>query len=238
MQERNYCVYKHTSPSNKVYIGITCQKPERRWGADGKGYYHNQYFWRSIQKYGFDNFKHEILFENLSKEEACQKEVELISFYKSNDRKFGYNITSGGDGCNGLKHSEKSKKKMSESHKGKATWNKGLKGFYHPSDEARKKISEANKGRMFSEEWKKKLSDAKKDKCSGSSNNFYGKHHTEEVRKKLSEMHRGKHLSEETRKSISKNSATPKVAIAYKEYKANGGTLKWNEFQKTFKQVK
>ena len=61
---RNYCVYKHTSPSNKVYIGITSQEPERRW-QNGYGYATQQLFWRAIQKYGWDNFKHEIIAEKL-----------------------------------------------------------------------------------------------------------------------------------------------------------------------------
>lgn len=34
---KSYTVYKHTSPSGKVYIGITCRKPEYRWNH-GKGY--------------------------------------------------------------------------------------------------------------------------------------------------------------------------------------------------------
>lgn len=57
---KNYCVYKHTSPSNKVYIGITSQEPERRW-KNGNGYKKNLYFTKAIKKYGWDNFAHEIL---------------------------------------------------------------------------------------------------------------------------------------------------------------------------------
>lgn len=36
-----YTVYKHTSPSGKVYIGITKRKPEYRWNK-GKGYRKDQ----------------------------------------------------------------------------------------------------------------------------------------------------------------------------------------------------
>ena len=77
-EECRYFVYKHTSPSNKVYIGITQLNPEYRWN-NGKGYIKNQYFYRAIQKYGWDNFKHEILFSGLTKQEACNKEIELIA---------------------------------------------------------------------------------------------------------------------------------------------------------------
>ena len=96
VEEKCYVVYMHTSPSNKRYIGITSQKPERRW-ANGVGYRGNNHFWNSINLYGWKNFKHEILFENLTKEEAEQKEIELIAFYDSTNQNKGYNIESGGN---------------------------------------------------------------------------------------------------------------------------------------------
>lgn len=67
-----YTVYLHTSPSRKRYVGITCQKPKHRW-QNGLGYCYNEYFTNAIKKYGWDNIKHEILFENLTKEEAKRK---------------------------------------------------------------------------------------------------------------------------------------------------------------------
>lgn len=98
MQEKKWKVYKHKSPNGKIYIGITSQEPERRW-QNGYGYATQQLFWRAIQKYGWDNFEHEILEENLTKEEAFQRENYYIDIFKSNQREYGYNITSGGDGC-------------------------------------------------------------------------------------------------------------------------------------------
>lgn len=114
-----YCVYKHTSPSGKVYIGITRQNPLKRWKY-GVGYKDNPHFWNAIIKYGWENFNHEILFDGLTKEEAEQKEIELIALYKSNKHKYGYNRTNGGEGCNGIKFSESSLEKMRISHKGKS----------------------------------------------------------------------------------------------------------------------
>lgn len=116
--ERKYVVYKHTSPSNKVYIGITRQNPpEKRW-KNGNAYKYNKHFTNAIQKHGgWDNFKHEILFRGLTKEEAEQKEIELIAFYKSNQNKFGYNVANGGN-CIGTV-SEETKKKLSIAHTGK-----------------------------------------------------------------------------------------------------------------------
>ena len=77
--DKKFMVYKHTFPNGKVYIGITSKKkPNQRWES-GTGYSKNQIvMYNAIQKYGWDNIKHEILFENLSKDDACKKEIELI----------------------------------------------------------------------------------------------------------------------------------------------------------------
>lgn len=162
--ERIYTVYKHTLPmsvsgkeNDMVYIGITSVQPEVRWGKNGRCYNNSSYFWNAIQKYGWDNFIHEILFEGLTKEEAEQKEVELISYYNSADRDFGYNISLGG--FHHGKHSLESRMKISKAHKGKS-YNIGRT----LSEDAKLKISKANKGRHRSEEFKKKLSEAHKGK--------------------------------------------------------------------------
>ena len=91
-----YSVYKHTAPNGKVYIGITSQNVEKRF-RNGHGYSGNVYFKNSIDKYGWDNFSHEILFHGLSADEAYQKERELIAYYRSNEREYGFNLTDGGE---------------------------------------------------------------------------------------------------------------------------------------------
>lgn len=91
-----YSVYKHTNKINgKVYIGITVNEPEVRWGKNGKNY-ERQLFGKAIQKYGWNNFEHEVLFTNLSRKKANDKEIELISFYNATNREFGYNVALGG----------------------------------------------------------------------------------------------------------------------------------------------
>jgi predicted GIY-YIG superfamily endonuclease len=77
-----YKVYKHSCPNGKVYIGITSLSLNNRW-RNGEGYKRSKLFYRAIKKYGWENIKHEILFEDLSKEQAEAKEIELIKLYNS-----------------------------------------------------------------------------------------------------------------------------------------------------------
>ena len=64
--ENNYTVYMHIFPNNKRYIGITSMGVKNRW-RKGKGYYKCQLIYKAIQKYGWENIKHEILYEDLTK---------------------------------------------------------------------------------------------------------------------------------------------------------------------------
>lgn len=169
-----YTVYKHISPSNKVYIGITRQKPERRW-ANGHGYKDTLYLSNAIKKYGWENFEHEILCTGLTKKEAEQKEIELIAFYKSNNREFGYNIANGGNGF-GM-HSDETKKKMSESKMGE----KHPKYGQHLSDEYKQRISEKLKGRKRKKESIEKMIETKKGRI------YEYKPYSEEHSKKVSD---------------------------------------------------
>jgi group I intron endonuclease len=149
--EKGYYVYMHIFPNDKKYIGITCQELKHRWRSDGSGYRPRKNknaskVWNAILKYGWDNVEHIILYEGLSREDACQKECELIKYYNTRDDRFGYNIALGGD-VHEL--SEETRKKISEARKGK---NYGMFGenapFYgkHHSEDAKQKISNATRG--------------------------------------------------------------------------------------------
>lgn len=190
-----YSVYMHTTPSGKRYIGITCQDPKIRWG-NGSNYKKQPYFSNAINEFGWNNIKHEILYTALTKEEAEQKERELIAFYKSNNREYGYNIDNGGKSKG--RCSEETKKLLSEIQKG---WKpseymlqraKEVNTGRHCSKETREKIRLSNIGKIVSNESKLKMSNSHKGKHLADSH----KEHISEKVKKSWTAERRKHMSE------------------------------------------
>ena len=125
-QKRKWIIYMYTFPNGKRYIGKTSTSlKDRQGGANWVGYSHCTVLMKAIQKYGTDNIKQEILFEDeMTDEYSSRLEQMCILLFKTNCRRFknpqyGYNTTDGGDGSIGHHHTEESKKKMSESKKGK-----------------------------------------------------------------------------------------------------------------------
>lgn len=116
MQEENYTVYRHIAPNGKMYVGITSQKPKKRW-KNGRGYRSNQYFSNAINKYGWDNIKHEILLGGLTKEQAELAEQIFIAYWDLTNCDKGYNINHGGQVYG--THSKVTREKMSRAKKGK-----------------------------------------------------------------------------------------------------------------------
>lgn len=118
---RTYSLYRHISPSGKVYVGITSMAPTKRWGPSGALYYgKNEYpFSRAIKKYGWNSIKHEVLFSDIDEAKAKRFEMHLIAFYKMLG--ISYNITNGGESGFGNKShlgqkaSDETKQKMSAS---------------------------------------------------------------------------------------------------------------------------
>ena len=143
----------------KVYIGQTALNVERRW-RNGKGY-KTGVFKKAIEKYGWNNFEHIIVKDKLSKEEANLLDVSLIRKYK--ELGICYNITDGGEGACGYKHTEESKKKISNRSKGKKIpeyikilVSERFKGVAL-TEEHKLKISIALRGKSKSEEAKLKM---------------------------------------------------------------------------------
>lgn len=198
----NYCVYKHTTPSGKIYIGITSMNPLKRW-KNGKGYELCTAFNRAIQKYGWNNIEHEILLSDLDKETACSEEQRLIKLYDSTNPEHGYNLTSGGE------HYEPNKEwreRLSEANK----------KYYKEHPEARKHISEIQIGRTNSEESNRKRSETMKQ---------YFLDHPEQ-REQRGRSFRGKKRGDEFSKAVgerkSKKVRCVETNIIYKSIKEAG----------------
>ena len=156
----NYTVYIHTAPNGKKYVGITGQSIKQRWRVDGHGYKPQRLFYRAVLKYGWDNFEHEIIAENLSNIEAGKLEQELIKKYNTCNPEYGYNISMGGENSPvGCKRSIETRQKLSESHKGLRAWNAGK----HLSKSTKEKLRQANIGKHLSEETRAKISTKNKN---------------------------------------------------------------------------
>ena len=189
VNNKSYVVYRHTAPNGKMYIGITSKPPSYRWDF-GRGYITNQHFIRAINKYGWNNIKHDILLENLTAEEVSLAEEIFIHYWDLTNPNNGYNHETG-----------------------------GIKNFT-VSDETRRRLSIACSGekngmygKKHTKESKQKMSESSKNKP----NPMKGKHHTIETKEKMSKAKRGKKLSQMHRKHLSESHRKRKVDMFDKQ---------------------
>ena len=201
-----YKIYLITNTENiKKYVGITKFSLEERFSQHIKrGFILTE----AIQKYGYQNFSIDLIEEVESAERAYELEQYYIKEYNTKAPN-GYNLTDGGDGifgwevteeyrqeCServkhlhkekkvgmyGKKHSDETKRKMSEASKGKSKpWLIGRK----LSPETIERLRQINLGRVSSEETRKKISENHHD-VNGKNNPMYGKKHSPETIEKL-----------------------------------------------------
>ena len=141
-----YTVYQHRNLKNgKSYIGMTSQEPKKRWDS-GWGYNNNSKMWKDIQNSDWNtDWEHNILGKFEDKQEALNLEEMFIRLFDSTNE--GYNTSA--YSSHSCKHSEESKRKISESKIG-ITF----------SEEHKRKMSESHIGITLSEEHKRKISEA------------------------------------------------------------------------------
>ena len=156
---QKYFIYAHINKiNNKRYIGQT-NNIKRRWQGKGTHYMKCPAFWNAICKYGWDNFDHIILAENLTLEEANELEMFYIKKYNTTNSNYGYNIALGGNNSKKPYLSEymKEKWKDKEYREQKIKSISGEKSHFYGQDH------------------------------SGENNPMYGKHHSEETKNKIRE---------------------------------------------------
>lgn len=139
---KTFYVYMYTSPSGKHYVGRTCNSQTVRAGSNGDNYKGCTVFWRAIQKYGWENFKYEVLEDDIPSNEIDKRECYWISYYHSSANENGYNLIIPDDELDKT-YSLETLQKMSESHLGHEPWNKGKKNVY--SKESLEQMSESHK---------------------------------------------------------------------------------------------
>lgn len=194
-------IYQITNTiNNDFYIGKTTKSVEDRFQrhqylSDYGSKYHIH---SAMRKYGKENFKLTILEDNIQSE-MILNEREMFYIKKLNPN---YNSTLGGEGTLGLKRSQETIKKMSDSAKGRKV-----------SEETKNKIRNKLKGKKLDQKTIEKM----KISRLGEKNPFYGKKHTEETKLKISNskkgQQKGRFFSEEHRKKLSES--------AKKRYRTN-----------------
>ena len=210
-ESRDFYVYKHIRKDNN-----TCFYVGKGKGRRIKVPKRNKHYNRIRKKYGCYVVKiKENLTEKEAfalEREIIEDYVFVFGYginidgYRDYDHEYLTNCTWGGEGTSGLnpyenktpEEIEEIRRKQSESHKGKnageknGMWgkpspNKGKKGVYHHSEEAKQRMSESQKGKQFSEEHKKNLSESHKGIQAGKNHPMYGKHHSKEAKQKMGE---------------------------------------------------
>lgn len=186
-------VYLTLPEISTVYFGITTQPISHRWCKHRSDALSATpkcvYLHRSMKKHGVENFQIQQMFESESLDECKKWEVLTIKSARQIGLKL-WNLSDGGEGASGIKRSEETKKKMSDALRGK------------PKSEAHKRnlsiarlgISPSNKGVPMSEEQKRKVSAARK----GIPAHNKGVPMSEEQKQKLRIINLGRKQSEET----------------------------------------
>lgn len=202
--------------NNKKYVGQTIKPIDKRLKEHFKAAFvenRKSIIYKAIRKYGKDNFTIICVQDNIVVSDLDVLEKYWIQYYDTFGKN-GYNATTGGNQCRiseetklkisialtGKSRSEETKKKMSESQKGKIG---ALNSFY---------------GKTHSKETIEKIKKTLRGQMDGESNPFYGKIHSEESKNKMSVSHIGLQSGEKHPRS----KLTEKDVLEIRELIKNG----------------
>lgn len=126
-----YYIYRHIRPDKNVpfYIGRGANYADRSIYRRSKSLKGRNYIWKSIVAKNNNNYYIDIMYETDHLDEILKKEIEFISLYGKIIDNNGTlcNLTNGGDGSLGLKHTEETKNKMSINRKNNPKYTERLK---------------------------------------------------------------------------------------------------------------
>lgn len=213
-----FYVYRFRNTINsKVYIGKTGD-PYRRFMEHKRGSGNAVYLTNAICKYGISNFEFSVIDECVFEMDCLDMEKAYIKHFRSNERAYGYNLTDGGEGISGWKHSEETKRKMSETRKGELSpnfgktipdWHKEILSKTHKG----KKLSEAHINIMKSLSGKNSplfgkpktpehIANMKEASPKGEDHYLFGKKVSDAIRANMSAGQMGRKRSPETAKKL------------------------------------
>ena len=160
LPEKAACVYSVTNKVNgKKYIGVTVNPKTRERSHFKHNIKTKSLLKNAIAKHGEENFVFEVLCVG-TREYCYLVEPKFISTFQT-QKPNGYNICSGGRGAVGLTGESNGMYGRTDElhpHYGKAGYHRGMRH----SDETKRKMSEAHMGRVVSDETRKKLSEQAK----------------------------------------------------------------------------
>jgi len=217
IDNRKGVIYMYTFPSGKQYIGQTWDE-ERRKKDHQKTRSGCSCFYLAIKKYGYENFKYEVLYKDIQTQEEMdsleQQEIRIHNTLSPN----GYNLVSGGS--NG-KRSEETRKTMSDARMGMQFTDEHRanlrKAKEYVSPETRQKMREKKLGRKLPVEQRTKIAKSNTGKKMSleavhkSSEARKGGKRSLETKEKLRIVHIGKVCSEETRTKMSESQKGKKM---------------------------
>ena len=176
----DYCVYLHIKLTNKIPFYVGKGKIDRANTKFGRSKWWNT----TVDKHGYDVI---ILEEDLTEKESLEKEVYWINKFGRKDLGLGtlVNLTDGGEGISGFKHTKESIELISVNNA------RGFLGRTH-NEETKKKMSESSKGNTYASGHTKTIDGLKKiSETSKGNTNMLGKTHSDESKKKISNSKMG-----------------------------------------------
>lgn len=159
------CIYMFISPSKKVYVGKTVHL-RQRFSKHARANGQCRAIHSAIRKYGWSNFLKvilEVFNDDVSDELMSEREMYWIKYHESFGPK-GYNLTTGGEGCSGMKHSVATRAKLAEINRGR-----------NVTQGTREKLRKINLGKKMSP-----------DACKKMSVNHVSHKHSAETKRKIS----------------------------------------------------